>query len=109
MSDVWKWIAGAAAALAITGGLIFGGFVVYKTLAPATEQVRREVFEQSMAYNDGMAKELDAMHFEYVQADDEHKAALASVILHRVSGYDFELLPSHIKSFITELRNKRVN
>lgn len=41
MSAVFKWVAGAAAALAITGGLIFGGFAVYKTLAPATEQVRQ--------------------------------------------------------------------
>lgn len=60
-----------------------------------------------MAYNDGMAKELDSMRFEYIQAAPEHKAALASVILHRVAGYDVELLPSELRAFINDLRNQR--
>lgn len=82
-------------------------FFLYKVFAPAQEQVRREVFEQSMAYNDGMAKELDAMHFEYIQAKPEHQAALASVILHRVAGYDVEKLPVELRSFIRDLRSER--
>ena len=78
-------------------------FFMFKVFAPAYEQARREQFEQSKAYNDGMAQELRAMQFDYMKADAAHKDALRSIILHRVAGNE-ERLPTDLKSFIADLR-----
>jgi hypothetical protein len=74
--------------------------------APKYEQVRRDTFEQSKAYNQGMIQELQNMQFEYVKASPEHKAALRSIILHRSADYT-DNLPSDLRSFITDLKNSR--
>ena|SRR3990167_5257410 len=82
-------------------------FFLYKVFAPAYEQVRRETFEQSKAYNQGMIQEIQNMQFEYIKASPEHKEALASLILHRAADYDESKLPSDLRAFIGELKNKR--
>jgi len=83
-------------------------FFLYKTFAPKYEAVRRDTFEQSKAYNQGMVQELQNMQFQYVQADKEHKAALASIILHRAADYDQDKLPPDLYSFIQSLRHGAV-
>ncbi len=82
-------------------------FVLYQMFAPKMESARREAFESSKAYNDGMQQELQAMQFEYIKASPEHKAALASVILHRVAGYDEKKLSVPLQQFLNDLRYKR--
>lgn len=71
--------------------------------APKQEQVRRNTFETSKAYTDGMIQELRAMQFEYIKADPEHKVALASVIKHRAAGFPEQSMPSDLSSFIRSL------
>ncbi len=84
-------------------------FFLYKVLAPKREAVRREVFEQSKAFNQGMVQELQNMQFEYVKADTAHKAALAGIILHRSADFDFDdpRVPNDLKVFVTELKRSR--
>ncbi len=82
-------------------------FFLYKVFAPKQEQARRETFEQSKAYNDGMVQELQAMQFEYAKADQAHKDALGSVILHKVANYDLEKLPPDLKQFVQTLKRER--
>jgi hypothetical protein len=82
-------------------------FFMYKFFAPQVEQVRRETFEQSKAYNQGMIQELQNMQFEYIKADDKHKDALASIILHRVADYDEDKLPNDLRTFIQQLKRER--
>ncbi|MDE1874933.1 MAG: hypothetical protein KGH68_02615 [Patescibacteria group bacterium] len=79
-------------------------FFLYKVFAPKYERVRRQTFEQSKAYNQGMIQELQNMQFEYIQADKGHKAALASIILHRAADYDESRLPSDLRDFIEQLK-----
>lgn len=102
---------GFIALIAVMLGLawIFQGndFFMYKYFAPKQEAVRREVFEQSKAYNQGMIQELQNMQFEYVKADAEHKAALASIILHRSADYDVNKMPEDLKAFIQDLRRQK--
>lgn len=81
-------------------------FFLYRYFAPRQEAVRREVFEQSKAYNQGMIQELQNMQFEYVKADPEHKKALASIILHRAADYDENNLPYDLKTFINSLKGE---
>lgn len=95
--------------LALVGVLALGwifagnGLAMMKVFAPATEQVRRETFENSKAYRDGMVQELRAMQFEYQKADDAHKAGMANVIRHRVAGFPEDAIPADLQEFIREL------
>jgi hypothetical protein len=77
--------------------------------APSQEQVRRDVFEQSKAYNQGMIQDLQGMQFDYAQADDAHKPALADIILHRTADFDVSKLPPDLRSFVEKLRLDRTN
>lgn len=96
------------AALVVVLGLSWIGtgndFLLYRFFAPKTEAVRRHVFEETKSYNQGMIQELQNMQFEYEKADESHKAALASIILHRAADYDGDKLPTDLRAFISSLR-----
>jgi hypothetical protein len=80
-------------------------FFMYKFFAPKYEDVRREVFENTKSYREGMVQELRNMQFQYVKATPEHKQALASIILHRVA--DFKDLPPDLELFINNLKKEK--
>ena len=82
-------------------------FFLYKYFAPKQEAVRRQVFEQTKSYNQGMIQELQNMQFEYVKATDSQKDALASIILHRTADYDETKLPYDLRTFINELKRSQ--
>lgn len=82
-------------------------FFLYKVFAPKQEQVRREVFEQSKAYNQGMVQELQNMQFEYVKATPDQQKALASIILRRAADYDDNKLPADLYAFVKQLRREQ--
>ena len=84
-------------------------FFLYRTFAPKYEQARRETFEQSKAYNQGMIQELQNMQFEYIKADSEHKAALADIILHRAADYPEDKMPNDLRQFINQLKDTKNN
>ena len=84
-------------------------FFMYKLFAPRYEQVRRETFEQTKSYNQGMIQELSAYQFEYVKADPAHKPALASIILHRSADFPAENMPPDLRIFINELKQERAS
>lgn len=96
----------AVTALAAGVGFATEGtdFWLYKTFAPRREAVRREVFEQTRSFNEGMAQELWDMQVQYGRADAAGKAGLRSIILHRVAGYDIERLDPGLRGFILGLR-----
>lgn len=82
-------------------------FFLYRYFGPKQEGVRREVFEQTKSYRQGMIQELQNMQFDYVKADLEHKEALASLILHRAADFPEEDMPADLRTFIQELKRKR--
>jgi hypothetical protein len=77
---------------------------LYRTFAPRREAVRREVFEQTKSYNEGMAQQLWDAQVEYAHADANGKAAIRSAVLHQVAGYDTERLPAELRVFVLELK-----
>lgn len=99
-------IAIGALILVIALGWIFTGnnLLMDKFFAPKQEQVRREVFEQTKSYNQGMVQELQNMQFEYIKATPEQQKALRSIILHRAADYPADKLPADLYSFIEELK-----
>ncbi|MDO8582637.1 MAG: hypothetical protein Q7R63_01455 [bacterium] len=82
-------------------------FFMYKFFAPKQEAVRREVFEESKAFNQGMIQELQNMQFEYMKAGEKEKDALASIILHRAADYDESKMPADLRDFIRDLKRER--
>jgi len=74
-----------------------------KVFSPAREQVRRETFEESKAYRDGMIQELRSMQFEYLKAPDDRKVGLANVIKHKIAGFPEDAIPYDLQQFIKEL------
>ena len=84
-------------------------FFLYKVFAPKYKQVRRDTFEQSKAYNQGMIQELQNMQFEYVKATPDQQAALRSIILHRASDFDIDQpeVPADLRRFIQQLRREK--
>lgn len=102
-------ILGVVALFAIAWAVQGSDFFMYKFFAPKYEQVRRDTFEQSRAFNQGMIQELENMQFEYMKVKDpEAKAAMGSVILHRASGYNLNdpSVPQSLRTFIQELKNQ---
>jgi hypothetical protein len=81
-------------------------FFLYKFFAPKTEAVRRDVFEQTKSYQQGMIQELQNMQFEYIKAEPEHKAALRSLILHRAADFPSDRLPDDLRRFISDLKSE---
>jgi hypothetical protein len=104
----WGFV-GVVVLLALTWAFQGNDFFLYKTFAPKYEQVRRDTFEQSKAYNQGMIQELQNMQFEYVKATPEQKQTLASVILHRAADYNMDdpRVPVDLRQFVQDLRRER--
>ena len=113
MSDTTKVVLASILGIALLLGLTWviqgNDFFLYQAFAPKYEGVRRQTFEQSKAYNQGMVQELQNMQFEYVKATPEQQKALASVILHRAADYDTTKLPADLRQFIDDLRAERTN
>jgi len=86
--------------------LIEGSFLLYQHYAPKYEGVRRQVFEQTKSYSQGMIQELENMQFEYQQAKPQERQALRSIILHRAADYPTERMPSDLRRFITDLKGE---
>lgn len=115
MRDFFGWVAGSVVVVVVILGLSWlvqgNEFFLYQYFAPKQEAVRRQVFEQSRAFNQGMVQELQNMQFEYVkQTDQAAKAALADIILHRASGYNLDdpIVPADLRSFISKLKQGRL-
>lgn len=102
------YLLGLVAVVFLGWGLTYNDFAMYRYFAPKQEAVRRQVFEQTKSYNQGMIQELQNMQFQYEQADPKHRAALADLILHRSADYNVDLLPPDLRSFIAELRRERM-
>jgi hypothetical protein len=104
-----KTVLGIAAILILLFGIGWAvegnNFFMYRYFAPKEEAVRRQTFEESKAYNDGMAQELSAMQLDYVKATPEQKAALRSVILHRTAGYDTSRLSPDLQYFVASVHS----
>lgn len=95
-------VAGVAALVAlwlITGNML----LMQKVFNPQFEQVRRDTFETSKAYRDGMAQELRALQLEYIKADPTIRPALATAIKHKAAGVPEDALPTDLLIFIKGL------
>jgi hypothetical protein len=83
-------------------------FFIYRFFGPKTEAVRRDIYKESQAYNDGTVQDLQNLQLEYVQNhDDGARSALSSVILQRAAVYPEDRMPPDLRDFIDGLRRDR--
>lgn len=75
--------------------------------APRQEQVRREVFEQTKSYRQGIEQELQQEQLDYARGTAEQKAAIASVVLHQTAGVNVSSLSPASQSFINQIKNSQ--
>lgn len=80
-------------------------FILYQYFAPKYEQVRRETFEQSRAFNEGMAQELTGMWRDFQHSSDQgEKDAIRSLVQHRVAGYDTSMIQNpQLRLFVQQM------
>lgn len=77
------------------------GFGSYWFWAPKQEAVRREVFEQTKSYRDGLRRDFDNLFLQYeTEKDPDAKAAILSVIRHRADGVDPDFVPDNIHNLL---------
>jgi hypothetical protein len=94
----------ALAVLLALGWLLAGNNLAMQSVfAPKQEQVRRETFEQSKAFRDGVVNDLRDMQFEYVKADESRKKPLAYIIKAKADEIDRTVLPADLQAFLTTL------
>ena len=89
--------------LPLLGGLGYISYLAYAFYAPKYEQVRYDTFKQSQSYNDAMLRDLQDLRMEYIKANDEQKAALKAIAIHRFSVYEINRLPPDLQSFYNSL------
>jgi cytochrome c-type biogenesis protein CcmH/NrfG len=96
---------GVVALLGLSWGATANSFELFRVFAPRQEAVRRQVFKQSQAYNDGMANQLADLQREYANATDTaHKLLLLSSIYHRYAAFDDATLPPDGQMFLASVR-----
>lgn len=96
--------------LGITFAIQGADFFMYKFWAPKYEAVKRDVFEQTPSYRQGLIQELQNMQFKYEQASDAEKDALRPIILRRVAAFESNpdnVLPGDLSSFVVKLKNTK--
>lgn len=82
-------------------------FFMYQMFAPKYERVRRQTFEETKSYRQGMIQDLQKSQMEYITATPSQKEALASVILQRAADFPESDMPPDLRKFITSLRSER--
>ena len=105
---VGKIIAIIILAIVMVFGIVWAvqgtDFFLYKVFAPKMEQVRRETFEQSKAYNQGVAQDLESERQEYIINKDKGvRAGLRSIIFHKLADYDINKLSPDLQQFVAQL------
>jgi hypothetical protein len=104
IASIGTFLVPVAILFGITWAVLGNEFFLYGTFAPKMEAVRAKTFEESHAYNEGVAQDLSHDQQEYIQASPAQKAALRSLILHRYAVYDQDRLPPDLRQFLNSLK-----
>jgi hypothetical protein len=98
-------IGGALLLMIIFAGLDYSGILWESFTGPKREDVRREIFEQTKSFNQGMTMKLLDYRKQYILAKDPaDKAAIAQVVSHMFADMNTEKLDSELKAFLRECK-----
>lgn len=87
----------------------FGSLLFFmRMFAPAYDDARREAFEQSQAFYDGVTQELAQMQLDYARATtQEERDAIGSLVLHRTVAIDESRLSADQRAFVRQIKADR--
>jgi hypothetical protein len=108
IKSIMAGVAGLVLFLALIFGLNLFGLANYSFFAPKYRAVENQVFKESEQYNDGMIRDLENLQMSYMDADQAHKDALRSIILHRFSVYDQNRLPPNLWNFYQQVKTGKL-
>lgn len=74
-------------------------FFMYQVFAPKYEQVRRNTFEQSRAFNEGQMQHLRSIQAQFATATPEQQKALAQLVMQNYAAYDVSKLTPQLQDF----------
>ncbi len=78
---------------------------MFKFFAPKTENIKREIFENTKSYLHGVQQDLGKYYLEYQKADDAGKGAIRATIQMRFAEVDVNKLQSpELRLFLTTTR-----
>lgn len=99
-------IGGIILMIALIWGLGFLRLGYFKTFAPKTENVRREVFEETQSYVQGKVQDLAKSYEEYDKAETmEDKDAIEQAIVLRFAEFDESKIQSvDLRNFLIKMR-----
>ena len=87
--------------IALDFGFGFLGVFKTKTVGKAQQNVQREVFEQTQSYVEGKRQIALKYYKEYLQADDDSKKALKSIVSQDFANFDEDkYLTGELRNFI---------
>jgi len=82
MGDGLKIVGLIFVGIVLLVGLIFGGIWLSSVTLPWQESIRREVYEESLAFVRGKNQRLLTLCVEYRDAAKTHKTSLRSLFIH---------------------------
>jgi hypothetical protein len=74
-------------------------FFIFKVFNPKIEQVRRNTFEQSRAFNEGQMQHLASIQAQFATATPEQQKALAQLVMQNYAAYDVSKLTPQLQDF----------
>ena len=106
---MWKAILGVMGVFVFIAlmGFLFGflDLAMFKTFEPKRENIRREIFENTQSYVQGMTQDLAKSYGEWKKADPDDKAAIETVIKTKFAAFDAEKIENEtLKSFLIRVR-----
>lgn len=80
--------AAIGATIAVCYIVFFSPADLYRHFQGRQTNAEREVFKQSVTYNEGMLDDLAKYQYEYMQSDETEKKAIASLVRSRFANFD---------------------
>ena len=99
-------VIGISLIIGLSFGVPYLRLKVMRMYGTELESVRTDIYRENKSYVEGTVRDLRELQVDYLKASDEHKPALASLILHRANELDWDRLPSDVRSFLLELKGE---
>jgi len=77
----------------------------YRFFEPKKENAKREVFEQTQSYVEGMRQDALKLRMEYLKAEDtDTKKIIKNTIVHKFANFDENKLEPELRDFIHSMK-----
>ena len=101
---IWLSIGGFFLALIVVFVLGLFGLGWFKFFGPKTENIKRQIFENTKSYQHGIQQDLGKYYNEYQRADESGKAVIKATIQIRFAEVDAQITSPQLRAFLKETR-----